>query len=599
MRRSLQAAAFLALFVLIALWAVPAIATAEADWRTLYTGFISSQQAQTRARRVVAFIDLEGDGVPEMVQLASVKGESRTCRLNVYKVQSGSVIRMSSDDFDFNAHAFSGVRSASFALRADASSKVCLWVQVTGVAKGVTTRTRLGFTQSASSGKLDMQHYDVRETKGRRARYFVGSESVTAARYNAAASAFGTAYPKKGSSLPYQMLPSSASASRIKSGVSLLSSRYKTHATVKSIALSKTKLTLAYGAKYTLKAAVSPVSAIFDPVVWVSSNPDIVKVEDGVLTALDVGAATITCKTSGGAKKSCAVVVSAPPATSVEVSGDVRTVVLKETLKLSAAVLPEKASQTVKWTSANSSVASVSNGVVTGKKMGTTTIRATTSNGKVSNYAVTVLAEPLDKQGKIIDISRWNNVSNWSALQKDVSLVILRCGVTYSADHSKAGQMDIDARFREYASKCLAYGIPFGVYYYGMASTEEQGRQEAEKAYEFANKYNPLFYVYDAEEAVLTKASIEGFGNRLRELGVKKVGAYIAHHRYSQYKVNTALFDFIWIPHYGANNGTVNSTPSYACDLHQFTSVGKVNGIGGNVDLNRLMGRKPLSFFTS
>ncbi len=599
MRRSLQATAFLAMFVLIALWTAPAIATAEADWRTLYTGFISSQQAQTRARRAVAFIDLEGDGVPEMVQLASVKGESRTCRLNVYKVQAGTVVRMTADGFDFNAHVFSGVRSVSFSLRADASNKACLWVQVTGVAKGIATRTRLGFTQSVSSGKLDTRHYDVRDTKGRRARYYVGSEPVTAARFSAASSAFGTAYPKKGASLPHQMLASSASASKIKSGVSLLSSRYKTHATVKSIALSKSSLTLAYGAKYTLKAALSPASAIFDSVAWVSSNPSVVTVEGGVLTALDVGKATITCKTSGGAKKSCAVVVSAPPATSVEIIGDVRTVVLKETLNLSAAVSPEKASQTVKWTSADSTVASVSNGVVTGRKMGTTTIRATTANGKVSNYAVTVLAEPLDKQGKIIDISRWNTVSNWSALQKDVSFVILRCGVTYSASHSMAGQMDIDAQFKAYASKCLAYGIPFGVYYYGMASTAEQGRQEAEKAYEFASKYNPLFYAYDAEEAVLTKASIEAFANRLRELGVKKAGAYIAHHRYKQYNVNTALFDFIWIPHYGANNGTVNSTPSYPCDLHQYTSVGKVNGIGGNVDLNRLMGRKPLSFFTS
>jgi GH25 family lysozyme M1 (1,4-beta-N-acetylmuramidase) len=599
MRRSLQTAAFLALFAIITFWTAPAIATAETDWRTLYTNFITLQQAQTRARRAVALIDLEGDGVPEMVQLASVKGGSRNCRLNVYKVQSGAVIRMSSDDFDFNAHLFSGVRSVSFGLRADASKRACLWVQVTGVKKGITTRTRLAFTQSNSSGKLNLRHYDVRDTKGRKARYFVGGEAVSAARYKAAASTFGAAYPKKGSSLPYQMLAATAGASKVKSGASRLFSRYKAHSTVKSIALSKTSLTLAYGAKYTLKAAVSPASAIYDSLAWVSSNPSVVKVEGGVLTALDVGKATITCKAAGGAKKSCTVVVSAPPATSVEITGAARTVVLKQKLKLSAVVSPAKASQTVKWTSTDSSVASVSNGEVTGRKMGTTTIRATTANGKVSSYAVTVLAEPLDKQGKIIDISRWNEVTNWSALQKEVSFVILRCGVTYSANHSRAGEMDIDAKFKTYASKCLAYGIPFGVYYYGMASTAEQGRQEAEKAYEFASKYNPLFYVYDAEEAVLTKASIEAFGARLRELGVKKVGAYIAHHRYSKYKVNTALFDFIWIPHYGTNDGTVNSTPSYACDLHQYTSVGKVNGIRGDVDLNRLMGRKPLSFFTS
>ena len=78
------------------------------------------------------------------------------------------------------------------------------------------------------------------------------------------------------------------------------------------------------------------------------------------------------------------------------------------------------------------------------------------------------------------------------------------------------------------------------------------------------------------------------------------MGCYIAHHRYSQYKVDTSKFDFIWIPHYGANTGEVVSTPAYKCDLHQYTSVGKVKGMSDTtVDVNRLMGRKPLSFFTS
>ncbi len=32
-----------------------------------------------------------------------------------------------------------------------------------------------------------------------------------------------------------------------------------------------------------------------------------------------------------------------------------------------------------------------------------------------------------------------------------------------------------------------------------MAGTPEKARQEAEKAYAIAGKYNPLFYAYDAE----------------------------------------------------------------------------------------------------
>src|SRR5699024_1895395 len=54
-----------------------------------------------------------------------------------------------------------------------------------------------------------------------------------------------------------------------------------------------------------------------------------------------------------------------------------------------------------------------------------------------------------------------------------------------------------------------------------------------------------------------------------------------------------------WIPHYGKNNGTHNSKPSYACDLHQYTDRGRLKGYSGHLDLNRLTGSKSLSYFTN
>jgi len=597
MRRLLRAAAILAL-CLTCLWALPSSSSAEADWRTLYAEFLASQP---KARRAVALIDLQSDGTPEMVQLASVSGESRTCRLSVYTLRSGVVAQMSAGDaFQFSSHTFPGVRSASFSLWATPSRKPCLTVSVTGVSKGVTTTTRLAFTQGGASNQLEVELFETRATKGRKSVYTVNGLSASSAKYNSAFSSFAAAYKKKGGSLPRQTFPSSYKKSQLSSGISRLASRYKIHSTARSVSLSKKSLTLPYGGGYTLKASFSPASAIYESCDWTSNKPDVVKVHDGVLTALDVGSATITVKTASGAKASCKVTVSPPPAAKVNVTGPAHTVLLGGKLSLSATVSPEKASQSVIWSSKDASVASVSGGVVTGRKMGTTAIRAATSNGKTCTFTVTVLAEELNKNGAIIDISRWNGVQSWSKVSKNVAFIILRCGVTYSAEHELAGQMDIDKRFNEYASKCLEYGIPFGVYYYGMASTPEKARQEAEKAYSVASKYNPLFYAYDAEEAVLTGASIEAFADRLRELGVRKVGCYIAHHRYSKYKVDTKKFDFIWIPHYGPDNdGQVGSTPSYKCDLHQYSSRGTVPGIAGNVDVNRLMGTKPLSFFTS
>ena len=54
------------------------------------------------------------------------------------------------------------------------------------------------------------------------------------------------------------------------------------------------------------------------------------------------------------------------------------------------------------------------------------------------------------------------------------------------------------------------------------------------------------------------------------------------------------------IPRYGANDGTLAAAiaPDYPCDLHQYTSSGRVMGISTNVDLNRLAGDKPLEWWT-
>ena len=89
MRRILRAMAILVLCLTTPMWFLPAIASAETDFRTLYANFLSGQQGQNRARRAVALIDLAGDGTPELAQLSSVSGDSRTCRLTLYTVKSG------------------------------------------------------------------------------------------------------------------------------------------------------------------------------------------------------------------------------------------------------------------------------------------------------------------------------------------------------------------------------------------------------------------------------------------------------------------------------------------------------------------------------
>ena len=95
------------------------------------------------------------------------------------------------------------------------------------------------------------------------------------------------------------------------------------------------------------------------------------------------------------------------------------------------------------------------------------------------------------------------------------------------------------------------------------------------------------------------RAGVKAYQKKLRALGAKKVGVYIAHHLYRKFNIDLKDFDAVWLPHYGKNDGTVNSKPSFSCDLHQYTDRGRLRGYNGYLDLNRIVSNKTLSYFTS
>lgn len=185
---------------------------------------------------------------------------------------------------------------------------------------------------------------------------------------------------------------------------------------------------------------------------------------------------------------------------------------------------------------------------------------------------------------EIIDISKWQGNIDFDALKNKVAFVIVRasCG------------SDKDVRFDEYAKAMRDRGIPFGVYCYSYAGTVEKAIDEVKKMINYSSQYSPLFYVMDAEESRLTNATIKTFAEELKKQKARKTGCYVANHRYNEYKYDSIrdLFDFTWIPKYGRNDGTIegSSKPTYKCDLWQYTSTGKIDGIKGNVDKNTITG---------
>ncbi|MBQ8070492.1 MAG: Ig-like domain-containing protein [Bacteroidales bacterium] len=174
---------------------------------------------------------------------------------------------------------------------------------------------------------------------------------------------------------------------------------------VTDITLDKTSLSLKEGESTVLTATVKPDNATDKTVTWISSDPSIVKVSDGQVTALKEGEATITA-TAGNKSAFCHVSVSKNVVPVVSVSIDKTSIALKEgeSTVLTATVKPDDATdKTVTWSSSNPDIASVADGKVTAIKEGEATITATageksaTCKVTVSKNVIAVTDITLDK----------------------------------------------------------------------------------------------------------------------------------------------------------------------------------------------------------
>lgn len=198
-----------------------------------------------------------------------------------------------------------------------------------------------------------------------------------------------------------------------------------------------------------------------------------------------------------------------------------------------------------------------------------------------------------DVAGKeIIDISYHKGTIDFDALKPHVSLVIPRASIG----------SDQDTRFVEYATAMKERGIPFGVFCYSYARDAAKGEDEARKIVQYAGGFDPLFYAMDIEEKCIVQDGVRAFVKTLRDLGVKRIGAYVAHHLYKTYKFDElrSLFDFVWIPRYASpdEGKPTGKKPNFECDLWQYTSNGRIAGINSRVDVNLITGTgKTLSWF--
>ena len=158
-----------------------------------------------------------------------------------------------------------------------------------------------------------------------------------------------------------------------------------------SIKISKETLTLTVGESDRLTAEILPVNAFDKTVVWTTSDETVATVDDGNVTAVKAGAATITATDTEGHTATCVVTVENIKAASITISDETLNLIVGETGELTAEILPEDAfDKTVVWTSSDESVATVDDGKVTAVKAGTANITATDSEGHTATCVVNV-----------------------------------------------------------------------------------------------------------------------------------------------------------------------------------------------------------------
>lgn len=195
----------------------------------------------------------------------------------------------------------------------------------------------------------------------------------------------------------------------------------------------------------------------------------------------------------------------------------------------------------------------------------------------------------------ILDISEWQTPTtiNYDKMAKALDGVIVR--IQYGSNY-------VDKHYKTHIAEFQKRGIPVAVYAWVRGSSLSDMEKEATDFYNRAKAYNPTFWWLDVEEKSMNdmRTGVEKYRAKLKALGAKKVGAYIANHLYVGFNLDTAKFDGIWIPTYGSNNGQYNGSNPTATsnyNLHQYTSNGRLAGYNGPLDLSRIAKGKFSDFF--
>lgn len=158
---------------------------------------------------------------------------------------------------------------------------------------------------------------------------------------------------------------------------------------VTAVSLNITSASIVAGASVTLKATVSPADATYKDVTWTTSDASVATVQNGVVTGVAPGTATITATTADGGLKATAQIT----VVGLSFKEDSMTVTMGD--KKNVQFEYNATDSPLVWTSSNEGVATVDeNGAVTGVSVGSCTVTATSEK-----YGLTATITIIVKSG--------------------------------------------------------------------------------------------------------------------------------------------------------------------------------------------------------
>lgn len=198
----------------------------------------------------------------------------------------------------------------------------------------------------------------------------------------------------------------------------------------------------------------------------------------------------------------------------------------------------------------------------------------------------------------IIDVSEHNTVTDWRAVKADgIEGVIIRAGY---------GRGNVDKKFREHITGALAAGLYVGIYWFSYAYSADMAEAEAyycmntvSDVVDWKDITLPTYWDFEGDSMnFANKCGVDVSRETLVDMAVAfcvaleteghMSGIYANldyEKRYGLLSVAEYAGYSVWYAQYNYNMDSSVPEP----DMWQYTSGGQVNGIKGNVDMNKLL----------